>query len=605
MSYGRGYYDEGRAQDAMAVVAKWMSGRHDLKVQFHGGDAVDADIFKGVIRIPRLACSGGLTDESIGLLRHRVYHEAGHISETKLAKGEYPQGVLFQILNCIEDRRMERAVSDRYLGAGPVFDFAHHYYNRKIAEKMAAGEVTAPLWEGLVAMALQSEGVPPEWRLSEKAKLYFDAAYDKFCEWKGLRDAQGSLALAKEVYDILKEAHEQSKSSGEPGGDEGQGQGDSGEGEQGEGEQGQGDSGEGDSGEGEQGEQGEGESGSCERDFDDEEEGSEKGAEGEESDARLEEELAEEAAGKDLSEYEDEDIAKALGELDLLDAGYLARRDLDEHNYVQGDEGDMEQYKSDREQVAAGVAALVRAMEQALRSRSRCRKDPFQRRGKIDNGRLVHIAKNLSKEVFYRTRQGEEMETAVEIVIDESGSMGAKCVPVRRVAIAVAEALTQLNIPFEVTGTTTKFCGAEAPADGLDRTNPLVYNHYKTFDQQWHQVKHGISRTGSHNNNADGEAVEWCARRLLARRESRKVILSLSDGEPYAGHPNKSKMESNLVRSCERAREAGVEVYGFGIETEAPRKFYGEKNFVYLPGGSIDLEFAKSFVEILMKGRLS
>jgi len=578
MSYGRGYYDEGQAQNAMAVVAKWMGRDRNLKVVYHDGNAVVADIFKGIIRIPKLACSGGLTDESIQLLRHRIYHEAGHISDTKLSKNEYPQGVLFQILNAIEDRRMERAVSGKYPGAGPVFDFAHHYHNKRIAEDVAAGKVDAPLWEGLVAMSFQSEGLLPAWRLSEKAQKYLDAAFDKFSEWKGLRDAKGSLSLAKEVYDIMKDVHEQDKEE-----QEGEGESESEEGES----------------DGQEGE--EGESSPQHRDFDEEEQDGEPSS----SDERLEKELAEESDGKDLGDYEDEDIAEALNELDPKDADYLSRKDLDEHRMVESTETDMETYKENREKVAAAVAGMVRAMEQALRARARCRKDKYQRRGKIDKSRLVQIAKNLSKEVFYKTRKGEKLETAVEIIIDESGSMGGQAVPVRLVAIAVAEALTQLNIPFEITGTTTKHMGSgPVPLDGLDRTNPLIYNHYKTFSQQWHSVKQSIVHSGSHNHNVDGEVVEWATRRLLGRSEARKVVLSLSDGQPESGHGNSTVMGRNIVRSCERARDAGVEVYGFGIGTVAPCQFYGKEYFVHLPSGEIDVTFAKSFVGILTAGRL-
>jgi len=187
------YHSEGQAQDAMAVVAKWMGKNSNLRVEYHSGTAVSADIHRGIIRIPKMACSGGLTDESINLLRGRVYHEAGHIADTKLTKEETPEGVLFQILNAIEDRRMERCIEGKHEGTKPVFSFNHDYYNKRIAKDAADGKVSAPLWEGLVAMSFQSEGIQPAWRLSEKAQKYFDAAYDTFAEWKGRKTAKGSL----------------------------------------------------------------------------------------------------------------------------------------------------------------------------------------------------------------------------------------------------------------------------------------------------------------------------------------------------------------------------------------------------------------------------
>ena len=90
MKYGANYYGANEAQNAMAVVAAWMGQNAGLKVVYHDGNAVDADIFRGIIRIPKLACSNGLTEDSMNMLRGRVYHEAGHIGFTKLEKADYP-----------------------------------------------------------------------------------------------------------------------------------------------------------------------------------------------------------------------------------------------------------------------------------------------------------------------------------------------------------------------------------------------------------------------------------------------------------------------------------------------------------------------------------
>lgn len=669
------HYQGAEVQDAMAVVAKWMGKNNNLRVNYHNGTAVSADIFNGVINIPRLACSSGLTDEALSLLRGRTYHEAGHIAETELEKKDYPKGVLFEILNAIEDRRMERKVGNDYPGAKMVFNENAHYYNRKIAGDVADGKVNAPLWEALVAMSFQSEAIPPKWRLSEKAQHYFDAGYNTFCKWKGLADAYGSLELAVELFNVLKEAHEEykqqqqhqdSQSEESEQGEEqsqsqgqGQGQGES-DGEESESTgsptdfDNEDESGKPQSGENcdaDEDEDSESESGSNADDEEDGEEGENnasgsesddeadedapgsqdgseapengskskydtnyetpKNADSKQSDSDSEAEMEEEIeGGKQLDEYQDADIEKAFEELDPADTEYLSRRDLDEHNLIKGTDADKITFKKDREAVAVAVASMVRALEQAMRARTRCRKLPYERTGKIDKTRLTQIAKSLSKEVFYRTRKGEKLETAVEIIIDESGSMsGNECLQVRRVAIAVGEALNQLHIPFEITGSTTKFGGGDrniAPLNGLSRTNPIVYDHFKTFDQQWVAVCHNMSRTRSYMHNVDGEVVEYAARRLLSRPEERKVVLVLSDGLPDAGHGNGAVMGRNITRTSNRARKSGVEVYAFGIGTEEPKRFYGKENFIYLPTGEgLGPKFASEVARIISGGRFN
>lgn len=662
------YYQNSEAQDALAVIAKWMSNDKKLKVNYHNGTAVNADIFEGVINIPKLATSSGITDDTLTILRGRVYHEAGHIFDKLTLKkikdnGNYPNGILFEIWNAVEDMRMERDVSERFAGAGSIFTWNNNYHNVKIAESVADGKEHGAIWEALVAMMFQSSGSSPKWRLSDKAQKYFDTAYDTFAKWKNTKNSFDTRDLADEIFEILKETHEDNKKEEEKE-DENNQENNSDENEENQDEQEQ-DETEEDSGQGEgdNEESDEEDDNSPEQsgsgDFDDEEEnddsaGSENsdeegqeeetdskgsGDDAEESDEDSEEgdsqdewsetgeyeytfddhfdkdelteeeilakvikELEEQLEGLSLEDLQDADIEKALEDLDYEDAEYLSDKSNDIHMEIKPRDKDAAGYKKTREQLSATVAAMTSALQQALISRARCQFNPYQLKGKIDNRRLVHIAKNLSKEVFYTIKDGEQINTVVEIIIDESLSMGhGHVLPVRQIALAVAEVLTQLDIPFEITGTTTTGDGVN---NGLDRTRPMVFKHYKTFDQQWSQVKTAIMQTGAIDNNVDGEAIEYCAARLAGRPEARKVILSLSDGEPYNGQTPQWKLQQHLIRTCKKVRASGIEVYGFGIDTEAPKEYYGEDFFIYLKAGNIDVSFTKAFVDIVAGGKL-
>ena len=112
-------------------------------------------------------------------------------------------------------------------------------------------------------------------------------------------------------------------------------------------------------------------------------------------------------------------------------------------------------------------------------------------------------------------------------------------------------------------------------------------------------------KTGAHNHNVDGEVVEYAAFRLQQRKERRKVIFSLSDGEPCAGYMNDTVMAANLIRVCKRVRKQGVEVYGFGVGTATPRAFYGKDFFVELTSvGKMGQEFVREFSRIITNGKV-
>jgi cobalamin biosynthesis protein CobT len=277
---------------------------------------------------------------------------------------------------------------------------------------------------------------------------------------------------------------------------------------------------------------------------------------------------------------------------------------LDEHDVP---EGSHEEFKELRGSVATDVFAITRCLEQALRAMARSRKLRGRRSGLLDRSRLAHVAKSLSKHVFTERTEGETLHTAVEIVIDESGSMDHYH-DVSRVVIALGEALSACGIPFEVTGATTMYGGGDSflkDLDGFSRVNPIVYKHYKAFSEAWPSVCSRLSEVSAMIHHIDGEVVEYAAARLLGRPETRKVVISVSDGLPQSGQSNDDEMRANLVKVCERAREAGVEVYSVSLFTDEPVGYYGEKNSVVINDvKSFGSDFARAMVSVLTGGRL-
>jgi cobaltochelatase CobT len=250
---------------------------------------------------------------------------------------------------------------------------------------------------------------------------------------------------------------------------------------------------------------------------------------------------------------------------------------------------------------------MTRAMEQALMAMARCRKNSHLESGRVDLDRLVHIAKSLSKEVFFDSQHGKKLNVAVAITIDESGSMG-NFYNVQLLAMAIGEALNAINVPFEIIGSTTKYASGDynmPRMNGFSRVNPIIYKHYKDFADKWIAVRQRIVHSYHYNHNVDGEVVEYAAFRLAQRKEARKVVFSLSDGSPCAGHNNDYQMGVNLKRVCDRTRKNGIEVYGFGIGTDAPKQYYGEKFFVSLADvQAMGCDFVREFVKIVTLGKV-
>ena len=656
-----GYYDASTAQNAMRVVAGWIGENRKIKVAYHNGTSVDADIFNGTIRIPRIAAASGLTNETLNLLRGRVYHEAGHIAKTDLPKNIYPKGVLHRIWNSVEDVRMERKVGDEYPGCNKVFLWSSHYYNKKIAGDVASGKVNAPLWEALVAMMLRSNGLSPKWRLSEKAQSYYDVAGSTFIS-KVFKcgDSGDSLELAKEILDMLEDSlqeEEDSSDSDSSDSDSSDSEDDSDSSDS------EDDSDSSDSSDSEDSDSDDSDSSDSEDDSDSSDSSdsdSSDSSDSEDSDSDDSDDSSEDSSGEDdseddsdsddssgenpslkahdldddgqddgieipeiktkeeivaelendvegavdLEDYQQADIEELIAGMNPDDLEYTSLKDNDVHISPDDHDSDRELFVERFDMVSAGVSAMTHALVQALRAKARNRKMSHKKLGGLDMRRLTAISKSLSKEVFFQTREGTTLDTAVELLIDESGSMGG-WLQTQLLAIAIGESLDAIGVPNEITGhTSTDF--ESYPLDGFSRTVPMLYLHYKMFEENWQTVRHRIVNTSARYQNIDGEAVEWCSNRLLGRKESRRIVFSLSDGCPSAGQCNDHQTAANLMRVCKVSRERGVEVYGFGIGTAAPEKYYGKDHFIYLNSiEEMGETFIPNFVRIITGGMIN
>ena len=757
-----GYTDVSSIESAMKLVATFIAENPKCRIVWNNRNNVSADIHSGVINIPRI---GFVTPEALMKLRVFVYHEGGHIAKTKLEKKDTPKKPLFDILNAVEDHRMEAALSKEYEGCRAVFDWGCDYFNKEIGGKVQSGEAkNAALWEALGACRFVCLGKALAWALTPKAQKYFDVALPIFRKVDGARNTVDSLAIAVEIYEALKEMMkedreqqkkeqekqqqkqqkqnkknekkedsengEQSEASDEEDGEgasgeesedseedsgkgsagdesgedsdedskeedgegssgddsedsekdgegsagddsedsdedsdedsgEGSGSGDDEESEDEDSENGSGDSDDSEEDSKEDSKEGKGDSKGDSKNDDSEDDGAEAGkdsdsesgndsgsdndsdsdsknADGDnekpykpenakdskkakskeeiqkeleeqkKQEAEIEKELEEDAAGQTFEKSLADDIKKLLEALPPQDTEYTAMRENDKFEIPDTTIDDKVRYNEKRNRVSSAIMSMSRALDQALRSMSRVRKNSYLEHGRIDMRRLTVIAKSMSKKVFFEKKDGEALNTAVSIVIDESGSMSNCYLQMQLLALALGETLDKIGVPFEILGASTMSYSFDMPAlEGFTRTNPIRWKIYKVFNENWNAVKERITHVHHYNNHIDGEVVQFAASRLATRPERRKVILSLSDGEPCGGQGNDADMAANLIRVCERCRKSGIEVYGFGVQTTTPKAFYGEKHFIYLESAeTMSQEFFVNLANIVTQGKV-
>ena len=166
--------------------------------------------------------------------------------------------------------------------------------------------------------------------------------------------------------------------------------------------------------------------------------------------------------------------------------------------------------------------------------------------GLLDAARLTRVVVNpLSSLSFKRETESRFRDTAVTLLIDNSGSMRGRPVTVAAMSADIlARTLERCGVRVEVLGFTTRaWKGGQSREQWLQRGKPanpgrlndLRHIVYKAADVPWRRARRNLGlmlREGLLKENIDGEALLWAHHRLLGQVEQRRILMVISDGAP-------------------------------------------------------------------------
>jgi len=259
--------------------------------------------------------------------------------------------------------------------------------------------------------------------------------------------------------------------------------------------------------------------------------------------------------------------------------------------------GDASMYAHFSQGMRGIISTMRRKLERGLEDMMRRGRDDGKEFGALDTKRLVQ-AFSGQPNVFWMPEDTPEMNTAVEVLVDLSGSMhGEKLDLAQMSAICLAEAMNTINVPFEVTGFFND--GRLDPPElrssdlrGFSRYENETYYVFKGFNDTLRESKGSLAsiRFCCGRENCDGVSVAWAGRRLMKRPENKKVLIVLSDGQPafrIGREPNGVRRSEwfdgarNYVRDVVAGlSDTGMHVVGIGICDNAVQRYY--KNWVVI-----------------------
>lgn len=235
------------------------------------------------------------------------------------------------------------------------------------------------------------------------------------------------------------------------------------------------------------------------------------------------------------------------------------------------------------DKVAGLVGPMQKDIERLMAAQSLSVRTAGHRSGRLHSASLYRVMQGDGR-VFQRKQEHNSKDTAVMLLVDNSGSMsGSRIVVAMQAAYALAQTLERVNIANEIVGFTTGHLSRSAMEQlhkehqngvRFNRHSTIVMPIYKSFGERvTPQVKKRIAyqlnvQSGM-NTNTDGESLEYAALRLLPRRETRKVMLVMSDGQPVG-----SNAPYHLKATAKKLNQMGIETVGIGIQSNAVQSFY-------------------------------
>jgi cobalamin biosynthesis protein CobT len=255
------------------------------------------------------------------------------------------------------------------------------------------------------------------------------------------------------------------------------------------------------------------------------------------------------------------------------------------------------------------ISVMRRKIERMVLSTQRRDWNTAQEYGYIDPKRLTQAA--MGSLNVHRVRSDRaEMDTALGILIDLSGSMsGAKARLSQQIAIALAQALDTIGVAYAIYGHNTRTDAAYVGKGGktvkdTDWYNALEASHaagimwgrevpidmyeFKSFDERLPEAKGGLGSIASMigGANADADAIMYAWGKLKERRERRKIMFVLNDGQPAWGcylaqpggpayhHRSESACGVQTKRAVKAVMDQGCELVGIGILDDSVKQYY-------------------------------
>lgn len=212
--------------------------------------------------------------------------------------------------------------------------------------------------------------------------------------------------------------------------------------------------------------------------------------------------------------------------------------------------------------VSYEAAMLKKALHIFLKSRASASYERGMDRGSLDSQSVWKISVGDYERIFKEKRVVSVVDTACCAMIDLSGSMNLGTT--QMAAVLCSEALMGVpKVKLAICGFTTG--GYVHPGAG-GRAVPLLIPMFKDFDDDGRKARGRIGALRTASYTPLGEAFAHGYETLLGRKESRRVLWLITDGEPsFPSNDSEHNEFLLMARIKEKCQRAGIVVVGLEL----------------------------------------
>jgi hypothetical protein len=212
------------------------------------------------------------------------------------------------------------------------------------------------------------------------------------------------------------------------------------------------------------------------------------------------------------------------------------------------------------EKMRASINAVRTRTLQWMSSQAEC-EVMHSRAGTMLDFTRLHEARR-GGEIFVRQDEGIDLNAAVSIIVDRSGSMGGRIQQAVSAALATMLAFDTPGIETQVTVFPAYGCVGD---DSYDEGVAVV----KRWEESPRHLAGRIASIGTDGGTPMAEAVMFAAADVLRRPETLKIVVVVTDGDPNDPQGTKDVIQV--------ARNSGVAVVGLGIGVD-PGNVFGAQH---------------------------